>query len=83
MTQGAPAVPSSAQSSEGALKLDPKILELLVCPLTKSPLIFDRKKCELISVAARLAFPIRKSIPLLFVGEARELTDEEIEAHRH
>ncbi|MCB9992426.1 MAG: Trm112 family protein [Hyphomicrobiaceae bacterium] len=62
---------------------DPRVMQMLVCPLTKTQLTLDREKCELISYAARLAFPIRKGIPLLFVGEARHLTDEEVEARRH
>ena len=52
---------------------DPKLLELLVCPLTKSQLIYDRENNELISKAAKLAFPIREGIPILLVGEARRL----------
>jgi len=52
---------------------DPKLLELLVCPLTKSPLVYDRQKNELISKAAKLAFPIRDGIPIMLPSEAREL----------
>lgn len=82
MTIGSADKAPAERTDQEALKLDPKVLELLVCPLTKTPLIFDPKNCELISVAARLAFPIRKSIPLLFVGESRELSEDEMEAHR-
>jgi uncharacterized protein YbaR (Trm112 family) len=56
---------------------DPKLLEILVCPLTKSTLIFDRDKQELISKLAGLAYPIRNGIPIMLADEARELTDEE------
>ena len=58
---------------------DPKLLEILVCPLTKSTLIYDREKNELVSKAAGLAYPIRNGIPVMLPGEARELTDAERE----
>ena len=53
--------------------VDPKLLEILVCPLTKAPLEYDRARQELISRPARLAFPIRDGIPIMLVDEAREL----------
>ncbi|WP_346322694.1 Trm112 family protein [Emcibacter sp. SYSU 3D8] len=53
--------------------IDPKLLEILVCPLTKGPLEYDRQAQELISRKARLAFPIRDGIPIMLVDEAREL----------
>lgn len=56
---------------------DPKLLEILVCPLTKTTLIYDRERCELISKAAGLAYPIRNGIPIMLPGEARELSDAE------
>lgn len=56
---------------------DPKLLEILICPLTKSTLIYDREKHELISKLAGLAYPIRNGIPIMLADEARELTDEE------
>ena len=56
--------------------MDPKLLELLVCPVTKGPLIFDREHQELISHSARLAYPVRDGIPVLLEDEARTLTDE-------
>ncbi len=59
--------------------MDKKLLDLLVCPVTKGPLIYDKEKQELISRAARLAYPIRDDIPVMLEDEARELTDEEIE----
>jgi len=54
-------------------KVDPKLLELLACPLTKSSLRYDPVAGELISDKARLAFPIRDGIPIMLVEEAREL----------
>jgi uncharacterized protein YbaR (Trm112 family) len=56
---------------------DPKLLEILVCPLTKSTLIYDREKQELISKLAGVAYPIRGGIPIMLADEARELTDAE------
>jgi len=58
--------------------MDKKLLDLLVCPLTKGPLVHDKAKGELISLAARLAYPIRDGIPVMLEDEARELTDEEV-----
>ena len=58
--------------------MDKKLLDLLVCPVTKGPLIHDREKQELISRSARLAYPIRDGIPVMLEDEARELSDEEI-----
>ena len=55
--------------------VDPKLLELLVCPLTKGPLRYDRDNGELISEQAKLAYPIRDGIPIMLVGEARALED--------
>jgi uncharacterized protein YbaR (Trm112 family) len=55
----------------------PKLLELLVCPLTKTRLVYDHSKQELISQAARLAYPIRDGIPIMLADEARELNDDE------
>lgn len=59
--------------------MDTKLLELLVCPVTKGPLQFDREKQELISRSARLAYPVRDGIPILLEHEARTLSDDEIE----
>jgi uncharacterized protein len=53
--------------------IDPKLLEILVCPLTKSTLEYDREKQELISRAAKLAYPIRDGIPIMLPDEARRL----------
>ena len=59
--------------------MDPKLLELLVCPVTKGHLDYDRTRQELLSRSARLAYPIRDGIPILLEDEARTLSDEELE----
>lgn len=56
--------------------LDPRLLEMLVCPVTKAPLRYDRERQELVSEAARLAYPIRDGIPIMLVDEARQLEDD-------
>jgi uncharacterized protein YbaR (Trm112 family) len=58
--------------------MDTRLLELLVCPVTKGPLEYDREKHELISRSARLAYPVRDGIAVLLENEARPLTDEEL-----
>lgn len=58
-------------------EIDPKLLEILVCPLTKSTLRYDREAQELVSVEAGLAYPIRDGIPIMLVDEARRLDDAE------
>ena len=60
--------------------MDAKLLEILVCPVTKGPLVYDRERQELVSRSARLAYPIRDGIPVLLEDEARKLTPEEVEA---
>ena len=62
---------------EVLMETDPKLLEILVCPLTKTTLRYDRDRQELVSKAAGLAYPIRGGVPIMLAGEARELTDEE------
>jgi uncharacterized protein YbaR (Trm112 family) len=57
--------------------VDPKLLDLLVCPLTKGPLRYDRARQELISEQAGLAYPIRDGIPIMLVDEARPLDEDE------
>jgi len=57
--------------------MDPKLLDILVCPVTKGPLRYDRQRQELISPAAGLAYPIRDSIPILLESEARRLEESE------
>jgi uncharacterized protein len=61
----------------GGGSLDPKLLELLVCPLTKSALRYDREREELVSEQAGLAYPIRDGIPIMLVDEARPLSEED------
>ena len=56
---------------------DPKLLDILVCPVTKATLVYDRERQELISRPAGLAYPIRGGIPIMLAGEARALSDEE------
>jgi uncharacterized protein YbaR (Trm112 family) len=63
---------------ERAGGVDPKLLELLVCPLTKTRLIYDASARELISAAAGLAFPIRNGVPLMIEDAARSLTDDDL-----
>jgi uncharacterized protein YbaR (Trm112 family) len=60
--------------------MDPKLLEILVCPVTKGPLVYDKAKQELVSKSARLAYPVRDGIPVMLEDEARRLTPEEVEA---
>ena len=63
---------------DGANAVDPKLLELLVCPMTKTSLVYDAKARELISKAAGLAFPIRNGVPLMIEEAARKLTDADL-----
>jgi uncharacterized protein YbaR (Trm112 family) len=62
------------------MEADRKLLESLVCPVTKGPLRYDRDKQELLSPQAGLAYPIRDGIPIMLAGEARELSDAERDA---
>ena len=55
--------------------IDPRLLEILVCPLTKGPLVYDAERQELVSEQAGLAYPIRDGIPIMLVEEARSLDD--------
>lgn len=59
-------------------EIDPKLLEILVCPLTKTTLEYNRERQELISRAARLAYPIRDGIPIMLPEEARRLDEAEL-----
>jgi len=59
--------------------IDRKLLDILVCPVTKGPLIYDRENQELISKSARLAYPIRDGIPVMLEEDARPLSDDEVE----
>lgn len=59
--------------------MDPKMLELLVCPVTKGALRYDAERQELVSQSARLAYPVRDGMPILLENEARTLDDDELE----
>jgi len=59
--------------------MDKKLLEILVCPVTKGPLHYDKENQELISTSARLAYPIRDGIPVMLEDEARTISEEEVE----
>lgn len=65
---------------ENTTDLDPKLLEILVCPQTKGPLVYDREKHELLSKKAMLAYPVRDGVPVMLIDEARALNDEEAAA---
>ncbi len=62
--------------------MDKKLLDILVCPVTKGPLIYDKKKSELISLSAKLAYPIRDDIPVMLEDEARTLSSDEVDSYR-
>ncbi len=64
---------SNSENSTGACGVSPRLLEVLICPVTGGPLTFDREACELISQKAKLAFPIRDGLPILLESEARDL----------
>jgi uncharacterized protein YbaR (Trm112 family) len=59
------------------MDVDPRLLEILVCPVTRGALEYDREKGELVSKGARLAYPIRDGVPIMLPEEARELDDDE------
>jgi uncharacterized protein len=67
---------------DNASRVDPKLLEILVCPLTKGPLRYDAQNQELISDRAGLAYPIRDGIPIMLVDEARQVDGREEAAER-
>ncbi len=64
-----------SEPTQSSAPVDPKLLELLVCPVTKGPLTYDRTRNELVSEKAGLAFPIRDGIPIMLVDEARQIDD--------
>lgn len=70
--------PQASASQEPPPRIDVRLLEILVCPRTKTSLVYDEARQELISRAARLAFPIRDGIPIMLEEEARQLDDEEV-----
>jgi len=63
--------------ADPANEIDPRLLEILVCPLTKGPLSYNRTRQELVSAQAGLAYPVRDGIPIMLVDEARPLDDSE------
>lgn len=62
-----------SDSTPGPCGVSPRLLEVLICPVTGGPLIFDKEACELISKKAKLAYPIRDGLPILLETEARDL----------
>ena len=70
---------SAADETSTGPRIDPRLLEVLVCPVSKSALVYDADRQELLSRKAGLAFPIRNGVPLLTVEAARSLSDAEIE----
>ena len=62
--------------------MDRKLLDILACPVTKGPLIYDAEKQELISTSAKLSYPIRDDIPVMLEEEARQLTEEEYDFYK-
>lgn len=69
--------PTDAENGQSTI-IDPQLMQILVCPRTKGPLIWDRSASELISVQAALAFPVKEGVPLLQLQTARSLSDEEL-----
>lgn len=65
------------RSARGAV--DPKLLEMLACPLTKTPLSWNPQRCELVSKAAKLAYPVRDGVPIMLPSEARQLDEDELD----
>lgn len=65
--------PSLTDSAADTVPVDPRLLEILVCPVTKGPLVYDRMRGELVSKAAGLAYPIRDGIPIMLADEARAI----------
>ena len=70
-----PETPMNAPTERPDASVDPKLLEILVCPLTKGPLEFDAARQELISRSAKLAYPIRDGVPIMLPEEARALAE--------
>ena len=64
-----------AEPKPAEIEVDPRLLEILVCPVTHGPLTYDRKRRELVSAQAKLAYPVRDGVPLMLPEEARRLDD--------
>ncbi len=75
MVQTSGALPSTNVAPGGATAVDRRLLEILVCPVTKTSLTYDAARQELVSEAAKLAYPIRDGIPIMLPEEARVLED--------
>jgi uncharacterized protein YbaR (Trm112 family) len=69
-----------SESDLPAAEVDPRLLEILVCPVTHGPLVYDRVRAELVSQSARLAYPIRDGVPIMLPEEARDLGDDDASA---
>jgi uncharacterized protein YbaR (Trm112 family) len=69
-------MPDNAPQADPPVPVDPRLLEILVCPLTKTTLVYDRARNELVSTAAGLAYPIRDGIPIMLPEEARPLDQQ-------
>lgn len=69
----------AGKHSQRQAEVDPQILQLLVCPLTRGTLVYEREKGELLSRGAKLAYPIRQGVPIMLPEEARPLTDKELD----
>ena len=69
---------NTTNNATNSSSIDSKLLQLLVCPITKGPLEFDRRAQELVSRSARLAYPVRDGMPVMLESEARVLTDAEL-----
>lgn len=80
MSDETPSTERTRAEQPSALRstIDRKLLDMLVCPVTKSVLHYDHEKQELVSYAAKVAYPIRDSIPIMLIEEARELDDTEL-----
>ena len=74
------AMAEETRAATSTSRVDPRLLQILVCPRTKTELIYDESRQELISRAARLAFPIRDGIPIMLEEEARQLDEDELRA---
>ena len=77
-----PQAPDTENTAKQAARnaVDPKLLEILICPASRKPLRYDRERNELVSEAARLAYPIRDGVPIMLIDEARNLDDPDTKA---
>lgn len=75
-------LPARLSKDSGKKLVNKKLLDILVCPVTKGPLIYSKDKKELISLSARLAYPIRDDIPVMLEDQARQISQEEYEQYR-